>query len=343
MIKPLSENLDHIRCLCSKLDIGTPVQKLSRVFGGFHHKMWRLETDSGTYAVKQLSEDTDLSDSEIINHYNVTEAIAETFAGYGISAIFALKSNAGYLQIIENVGYLVHPWSDAVSLDKNLISETYALKISAVLAKMHQANIVVSGLKEPKIDLHLEEKIIELIHRAIKCKIHNAKLLESGMQTFLTIVESQKTANETLKKYRVISHGDLDQKNVLWDTAGNPVLIDWESARKLNPTYEIVLEALDWSGITSQFDESLYEKILSAYVLAGGLIEIDYLQASFHSILGDWVNWLMYNVARSIELEDEEQRATGAEQVDFALSTIFRLNHLMPDLLSVAKGLAGKN
>lgn len=339
MIKPLSENPGHIRYLCVELDVGTPSRQLSRVYGGFHHKMWRLDTDRGTYAVKQLSADTDLSDADIINHYNVTEAIAETFSAHGISAIFALKSNANYLQIIENVGYLVHPWSNAVGLGKNQISEKHAFKISAVLAKMHRANIVVSGLKEPKIDIHPEEKVIDLIHRASKCNVRNAKILNDELQAFLAIVDAQKYAIQILEKHRVISHGDLDQKNVLWDAAGNPVLIDWESARKLNPTYEIVLEALDWSGITSQFDYGLYEKILSAYKLAGGVIETDSLQASFHCILGDWVNWLMYSVARSIDSEDEEQRAIGAEQVDLALPTILRLKQLSPELLVMALGV----
>jgi predicted Ser/Thr protein kinase len=37
-----------------------------------------------------------------------------------------------------------------------------------------------------------------------------------------------------LNKNTVVSHGDLDQKNVLWDKTGKPILIDWESACKIN-------------------------------------------------------------------------------------------------------------
>jgi hypothetical protein len=43
---------------------------------------------------------------------------------------------------------------------------------------------------------------------------------------------------------------------------GNPILIDWESARKLNPAYEIVNASLDWSGITTDFDSKLFIKII---------------------------------------------------------------------------------
>lgn len=57
-----------------------------------------------------------------------------------------------------------------------------------------------------------------------------------------------------LKRKCIVSHGDLDKKNVLWDHSDAPILIDWECTRKLNPTHEIVNACLDWSGITMQFN-----------------------------------------------------------------------------------------
>ncbi len=329
-------NPDHILYLCAQLGLGTVSLLPSRVYGGFHHTMWRLETDRGAYAVKQLSADTDLANLETTDHYNVTEAIAETFSECGIATIFAFKNQAGYLQIIENTAYLVYPWSDAVALDTAKISEKHALKIADILATMHRANIDIPGLKEPNYDIHDDEKIVEMVRRAVEAGIRSAKILNEQMHSFIEIAESHKTAIQVLGRKLVISHGDLDQKNVLWDKMGNPLLIDWESARRLNPTYEIVLEALDWSGIATRFNHRLYEKILLAYQRAGGVIDSDLIQASFHCILGDWVNWLIYNVARSIDLDDAEQRAIGSKQVDFTLAMIMRLKHIRPELLAIS-------
>ena len=334
MIKALSGNPEHIQHLCSRLDIGSQQRQLCRVYGGFHHKMWRLETDRGTYAIKQLSADTDLSQADSANHYNVTEAVAETFAGHGISAIFALKRNTQYLQVIENIGYLVYPWTNAVALDIGDISEKHACEIARVLAKMHCANISVPGLKDVRFDIHPEDKIISLVKRAGECNVRKSNVLNEQLPTFLSIVDTQKTAVQILEKHAVISHGDLDHKNVLWSDADTPILIDWESARNLNPTYETLLEALDWSGITVKFDYSLFKKIISSYREAGGVIEGSSLQASFDCILGDWVNWLMYNVGRAIDLADEEQRSIGIAQVDLSLATIARLRDLMPKLVN---------
>ena len=131
----------------------------------------------------------------------------------------------------------------------------------------------------------------------------------------------------------MVCHGDLDHKNVLWSDDSTPILIDWESARKLNPTYEILLEALDWCGITSSFDHELLKKFVAAYVEAGGEIDQRVLGASLDCILGDWLTWLMYNVGRCHDVEDAEQVAIGAAQVELSLATIVRLGHLLPWLM----------
>ena len=333
MITALSENPDHIQSLCSRLDIGTGQRELRRVFGGFHHKMWRLETDRGTYAVKQLSPDTDLSEPDIARHFNVTETVAETFARCGISAVFALRHNTNYVQLIENIGYLVYPWTDAVALASDKISDKHVMEVGRALATMHCANIDIPELKTVPFDAHSEEKIILLVQSAKECGIHHAEELVEQLPNFLSIVDRHKAAIQVLEQHVVVSHGDLDHKNVLWTDSGTPVIIDWESARKLNPTYETLLEALDWSGITSEFNHGLLDAFISSYEEAGGVIEGHSLQASFDCILGDWLSWLMYNVGRSMDLDDAEQRAIGSAQVELSLSAILRLGHLLPWLV----------
>jgi thiamine kinase-like enzyme len=336
MIKPLSSNPGHIQYLCAQLDIGTPGRELSRVYGGLHHKMWRLETDRGTYAIKQLSADADTNDVDTLYHYNSSEAIAEAFGSRGIPAIFALQRDASYVQVIDAVGYLVHPWSNAVALPISEISEKHALEVARILARMHAIDLHFPGLKQHEFDAHSDENILLLVGMAEHFHIQLAGTLQRGLPTFLEIVDAQRSAIRILENHLVISHGDLDQKNVLWDAEGKPAMIDWESARKLNPTHEILLEALNWSGIGSHFNPALFGNILSAYQEAGGVIERHSVTAAYHCILGDWVNWLMYNVGRTLDLADAEQRATGEEQIDFALSTLQRIMDYVPDLLSVA-------
>ena len=330
---PLSENPQHLERLCTVLGIGPPGRALAGVTGGYHHRMWRREAQRGVFAVKQLSVDADVNDSDTVAHYNVTETIAETFASHGIPAIFALGGEGNYLQVIDSEGYLIYPWRAGSALDIFQVSTEHALEVARVIARMHRAEITVPGVKQLQFDTHSEDNIIQLVELSGSLNRKVASLLRAELPNLLNIVEHQRSATRKLERHLVISHGDLDQKNILWDREGNPALIDWESARKLNPTYEIVLEALNWSGIGARFDSRLFWSIISAYKEAGGSIERDSVEASFHCVLGDWVNWLMYNVGRSFDTEDREQRTIGAQQIDLALSTLRSLRNELPDLL----------
>ena len=70
-------------------------------------------------------------------------------------------------------------------------------------------------------------------------------------------------------------------------------MIDWECARKLNPTYEIINAGLDWSGITSCFNKDIFIKIMRAYSTSGGHLNKNILQTAFNAVLGNWINWMV--------------------------------------------------
>lgn len=332
--KPLTENPGHLLHLCSRLDIGVPGRELCRVYGGYHHRMWQLETDRGRYAIKQLAPDVDIGNPDSVSHYNLTESIAEAFVGRGIPAIHALERRGEHLQIIEDIGYLVYPWTDAVALGRHEIAEKHVFHVARILAKMHCADVAFPQLEDTKFDFHPEEKMKALVSRAVACNVRNASILSDQLPSFMRIVKAQRDAINVMEKRVVVSHGDADHRNVLWSPSGEPILIDWESARRLSPTYEIIVQALDWSGITSTFQHDLFAKMIAAYRKAGGVIEVDPQRASFDCILGDWLNWLMFNVGRSLNLEDAEERELGTGQVDLALATILRLQRLLPNLRS---------
>ena len=341
MITALSDNPPHIDQLCERLDLGKPSGTLSRVSGGFHHRMWRLNSRGGSFAIKQLADDLDMQNAATVERINATEITAREFSEQEVPALYSLANARQHLQLLDGVGYLVYPWTEATACNKNGIEKKHALTVAGILARIHRSDIRVPELQdEPGLPL-TAERVIDLVQLARQRNVRESQLLEARLDDLLESVELQATAMTVLEQDRVVSHGDLDHKNVLWDKAGKPFIIDWESARKLNPTHEIILEALEWSGITAQFQVTLFEKMLTAYKEAGGIMESDSLEASFHCVMGDWLNWLMYNLGRNIYLEDGESSSLGAEQVELALSTILRLDERMPSLLSVIRGNSG--
>lgn len=333
MSTPLGENNAHIDKLCNLLNLGQPHHALTSIAGGFHHRVWRLETQRGVFAVKQLAPDTDLDDMEVINHYNVTEAIAREFAKRKIAVVSALFKGEKSLQLVDTEGYLVYQWTDAIALGDGEVSTHHALSVARLLAKMHLADIKVPGVKSEFGEPSGENEVDDIVRIATELGLKVAPLLSEQRPMLIRIARQYQAALPLLGKRQVVSHGDLDQKNVLWDSSDNPIIIDWESAHEINPTFEGISVALDWSGITADFDYTMYSQFIAAYTAAGGTITKDLVEAALHCVIGTWLDWLMYNIGRIVNLQNPKQRALGAEQIEFTLPVMAHLDRLIPELL----------
>ena len=327
-------NHHQLTNLCNTFELGTPLNAPKKVSGGLLHKMWRINTDEASYAIKQLSQDIDLTNEAIVKNYNLTEEIAAQFASQGVPAIPAIKQAGKTLTMIESTGFLIYPWVDAKPLHHDTISEPHALKIAKLLAKMHLINLNVPEIAEPEfIDVHSNDYLLDLIQKANGYSCPFSGELTGLQKDIVTINTAFQHTLPLLKKQVVVSHGDLDQKNVLWDHNDNPILIDWECARKLNPTHEIVDACLNWSGITTNFNKPLFLNMLKTYSKAGGGVGKDLLQAAFNGVLGNWINWMVYNINRACSTDESEQKTLGIEQVQQVLKTIVQLKNIIPDLM----------
>ena len=336
MTRALSDNPEHIAQLSRLFELGAFRGTISPVPGGFHHSMWRLETQSGCFAVKQLADDMDMNDAATVAQINATEVTACEFSRHGIPALFSLHVERQHLQLLDGVGYLVYPWTTATACHRNGIEEHHAVIVAGTLAHIHRSNINVPELQDVPAFPVTAERVTDLVQLARQRNVRYSHILEDRLEDILRIVALHAPALERLKGHQVISHGDLDHKNILWDEAGEPILIDWESARRLNPTYELLLEALDWGGITANFDARPFTTILRAYVDAGGVLVEDMIPAASDAIQGAWVSWLLYNVGRAVGLKDTHQRAIGSSQVDLVLSALLRMEKQKDRLTGIA-------
>lgn len=328
-------NHNILMTLCNTFQLGTLLGSPKRVHGGLLHTMWQVNTDEASYAIKQLSSHIDLTNEDIIKNYDLTEEIASRFFDVGISAVSAIKQANKYLTIVDGIGYLIYPWVDAKPLHKDKVSESHALKIAEILAHMHRINLHVPEIVAPEFDVHSNDRLLELIRRALNYKCSFATTLKELQNDIIAMNTAYQNTFHLLKNQIVVSHGDLDQKNVLWDKHNNPFLIDWESARKVNPTYEIINAALDWSGITTNFHKELFIKILHSYRTSGGHLDNSFLPAAFNAVLGNWINWMVYNIERACTKVESEQKSLGVEQVAQVLGTMIRLKTVIPNLIAL--------
>ncbi len=335
-------NQTHLKHLIQHFNLGQQVQPPERVHGGLLHIMWRLDTDKGSYAIKQLSKDIDLKNEQVIKNYELSEKIASRFSALGIPAVSAIENTGQYLFIIEGTGFLLYPWVKAKALDQHAVSEAHSLKIAKVLAKMHVLNLNVPEITEAQFYTHTNQNILELLDKAENFNCSFAENLRKNQKNILLANEAYQNAISILKTHIVVSHGDLDQKNVLWDSSNNPILIDWEAACKIDPTYDIIGTAFNWSGITSNFDKDLFFKMIETYQKAGGVINKKHVVAACDGCFS-WIGWLVYNIERSCVFDDSEHKNVGIEQVNQTLATILRLQRLMPEVIKIIEGKCGRS
>ena len=329
-------NKKHQEMICSAYQLGCPSESIIQVLGSRGGSfMWRVNTETRSYAIKQLSPEINLNNKTTITKYELSETIADAFIHQDISAVSALKHAGKHLFLIENTGYLVYPWVNGYILKRNEISETHALKIAEVLAKLHTLNLQVSGVKPPRFDIHSNDSILNAIEKASFFKCPFEKTLKKKQELILSANDSYLAATPLLELNYVVTHGDLDQLNVIWGATDQPSLIDWESARKFNPTLELIRTSLSWSGIgTENFSSPIYAQMLHTYIKAGGILNKCSMSSALHGAFGSLLNWLLYNINIACTQENSEKRNTAITELNWAMMTIIRLQALMPDLLN---------
>jgi Ser/Thr protein kinase RdoA (MazF antagonist) len=94
---------------------------------------------------------------------------------------------------------------------------------------------------------------------------------------------------------QVISHRDLDPKNVIW-VGEVPYLIDWEGVGFVNAGEELASLALDWSNGGS---EELFRACIKGYreILA---IQDAEISGGLLGALNGKCRWLEYNIRRAL-------------------------------------------
>ena len=90
----------QIKLLCNTCGLGDPLQEPQAVSGGLLHRLWRLDTTRGSFALKQLNA-VIMQKPFIHESYRLSEAIAQAMAAHGVPAIAALSCNGDPLQEID--------------------------------------------------------------------------------------------------------------------------------------------------------------------------------------------------------------------------------------------------
>ena len=142
---------ESIEKLCNKLELGNLKNQPVRIFGGLLHKMYKVETEIGEYAVKLLNPNI-MKRETAMKNYIFSEKVSHIASESGIPAIPAIGDKE-FIHYIDGSYYMVFKWVKAKSILPEKVSQENCIKIGKILAQLH--NIDFSNIYE-KVDIPSE-------------------------------------------------------------------------------------------------------------------------------------------------------------------------------------------
>ena len=316
--------LTKLAHMCNLGEITTDIEPVT---GGLMHRMYKVITDSGVYAVKHLN-------AEIMKRPGVHEnfARAEKIEGIlentDIPIVPAMVIGNKKMQKIDDQFFYVFKWQKGKIADWNHISKEMCFKAGNILGRLHAI--------EPKNTLHRTPKTSHIDWRGyvLKAKEQSsviAPLLEENEGLLVSIESELNKARTSLPHVLCLSNEDMDPKNIMWDD-GTPWMIDLECLDYGNPISHVMQLALQWSGILTY--EMDVDKMIAFF--DGYLDAYDNCFRGYSDVVGvayTWVEWLEYNIQRALgKCVDEAEREMGNSEVRYTIDRIKYIHKTVPQI-----------
>ncbi len=237
------------------------------------------------------------------------------------------------MQEIDKQFYLVFQWVEGETLKPNEINVVHCEKIGAILADIHITDFSELGLVNEWSD---NTQLTDWNYYLQKGKEHNEVWVNLLHESIDKLYEWNSQANRAAKQLAadmVISHRDLDSKNVMWNQH-KPIIIDWEAAGYTNPMQELTETAIYWSeNEIGNIDKDKFLAFLGGYKKRYGKLKANWKMVLENGFLGK-LGWLEYSLKRSlwIECTDKEEQKIGTTQVTATINTIRRYADMISEL-----------
>lgn len=306
--------------LMMKCGFGTVHFPIEPVTGGLMHRMYRVKTDSGIYAVKHLNPEI-MGREGVFDNYARAEKIECLLEKEEIPIVPAITVSGKKMQHIEGNYFYVFHWQDGHITDWNNISNEMCHTAGNILGRMHAIQPQNVSHKEPECS---NMNWQEYVRKANDEKNEIASILTDNVPLLLYAEKELNMARAFLPDVLCISDEDMDPKNMMWDK-GSPWVIDLECLDYGNPISHVLQLALQWSGITTCSMD--LEKMTAFF--DGYLAAYDNGFRAYRDVFGlayTWVEWLEYNVQRALgACADEAERTLGITETK---NTIDRIRYI---------------
>ena len=308
--------------LCAALGLGELTSPPTQLTGGLLHRMYALETTTGKFAVKALNPQV-MQRPEARGNLLNAEAAARVAAKH-IPAAPVKEFPCGVMPEIDGQHYLVFDWVDGAPCYHDEVDASHCATMGKLLAQLHGLDFSSIAFDEPP-------GVTEMIHWAG----YDHPLAREHLSDLTHWNTCLLAAQAKLSTGKVVSHGDLDPKNVMWNAAG-PVVIDWEAAGPAHPLHDFVNTALYWSNnAAGKLVPEQFRAFARAYHEQRPL-HCDDWQPVLHMGFAGMLGWLNYNFKRALgtECADKAEQQLGEEQVAETIAQLRQYEESMGEILT---------
>jgi Ser/Thr protein kinase RdoA (MazF antagonist) len=308
--------LDPAR-LAEAFAVGQPQAPLAPVPGAWSNRLWRLKTEQGCFAIKELRRPPAAGGWS--DHLQVAMTVEQAAWTAGTipmaEPIAAVGSGSWLAEVATTTGQRAtvrcHRWVSGTPAMRVAPSPAMAADVGRSLAALHAlvlAAPVTTATGLAGLSLAAWRQTVAQAHRA--------GLAWAGELAGLTgLVEQLAQRLHTLHgqgRRMVWSHRDLDPKNAVVRPDRRVALLDWDYAGPTLAASELLVTALSFAGGTLQPDAVCVRACVHGFLDAGGTLQPPDLldTAAIHQ---ESLEWLWLNVDRCLgrRLRDPADQQLG--------------------------------
>lgn len=289
-------------------------------------RIWRLDTTSGSYAVKELYWANEPSSEEAVVLRQVS--FCERARAAGISAPENLPAASGrYLVTLpeDYGGALVraYEWIDGRGLMPTDRGATWAGHTLGILERL-RVRPGDQPLDPWSYRVPTAEDWAALVDR---CGQSGQPWADDLRRAVPALLEESRYVEYPDPNALIVNHTDFQRQNVLVEHCGRFVLLDWDDAGPMTPTRSLASALGCWHVRGAEVDADGIRETMRAYRAAGGQARLTDL-TDFGSSISGYVNYVYCQAELSLDRSAPAQlRADAAQR--------------MPDVLPDSTGLTG--
>jgi aminoglycoside phosphotransferase (APT) family kinase protein len=276
--------------------LGPQIGPMIRVHGGFANRVYRLDTDLGSFAVKEMN----LVDRRSLHHVEDVYRFERAAFDAGIPMPEPISASRHTL---------VHRWVEGERVPEAPVPAEYGFEIGEILARIHALDV---SWDHASIEAPTARDWPELAKAAATTGQPWAAELAARVEVFGAMAHFVDTCERPGPA--VLTHRDIQPWNLL-AREDRPVVLDWELSGPLDLSSELGSTALSLARGPG-FDDiqpSIFRSVLDGYVAGGGSLPPSG-PSWFVFMLSGWLGHTRWNILRCL---------TGAEAStgpDLALS-----------------------